>query len=114
MGHSKCLAVGSICADQEPARQPLLEVVLGVAASRLRRLNQLRLYIEQSQRLKRSSSTKLSARCFNGAAKSTAGNLCVDPIQRLLGSHQGGDADHGLIPKHPHLDLTAVLEGGRH
>ena len=43
-----------------------------------------------------------------------SGNLRVDAIQTPLCPHQRGHANHGLISKHPHLDLRSIDERSGH
>src|ERR1039458_1794571 len=44
-------------------------------------------------------------------------DLSVDAIEALLGSHQSGNANDGLVTEHAYLDLRSIGEGcshGRH
>ena len=51
--HCKGIAMGSICADKQPAGKPLFQLVFCVAASRLHCLDELSLHISQSNMMER-------------------------------------------------------------
>ena len=75
--------VRAVRTEEQPAGEPLFEVVFRIASSGLRCLNELRLNIAQSKRLKVAAKAKLSSRVLHVAVIAMASNLGVDAIQTL-------------------------------
>src|ERR1019366_7736143 len=80
-----------VCAvrtNEEPAGESLFKTVFRIASSGLHRLNELRLNIAQSQKLKVAAKAELSFRILDVAGIAMSGNLRVDAIQTLFCSHE--------------------------
>ena len=114
MRHFEGVAVGPVGADQQPASKTLHGEVLCIAADRLGRLIQLCLHIAQGEVLKIAIEPEFLFRVFDGAGVHMTGDLGIDPIQGLLGSHERGDADDGFKPEGADLNLRTILEGRGH
>ena len=107
-------ASGAVAAQQQPACQPLLDIVLRVAAGRLGDLRQLSLNTPHGQSVKEVAAGELGFGCRHRRREAVAGNLHVDAVEAAPGAHHCGDAEDGFVAKEAHLHLRAILEGCRH
>jgi hypothetical protein len=82
------VGVRAVRAEEQPAGEPLFEVVFRIASSGLHCLNELCLNIAQSQRLKGAAKAELFSRVLHVAGIAMARDLGVDAIQTLFCSHQ--------------------------
>lgn len=105
------VTVDAIRAEQKPAGQPGMYVVLGVAAGGLHRQQKLRLHIAQGELMEVLAATELALGVLQAAGKAASGDLRVDAIETLPCPHQGRDADDGLVAERADFDLGAIFEG---
>ena len=88
MRHLKSGRLSTVRADQQPASQALIDIMLRVASCLLHGLDKLCLDISKRKRLKRLAPLELPACCFERTGVAAACDLGVDPIQAPFGSHK--------------------------
>src|SRR5450631_471952 len=84
----ECVDMCAVRANEKPAGEPLFRAVFRIASGRLHRLNELRLNIAQSQKLKMDAKAELPFRILDVTGLAMSGNLRVDAIQTLFCSHE--------------------------